>query len=70
MAKLVKLVYVIIVFYTLFLVATEIVSGIPCNDDVDCPQTLCEQLIADFKYMIDFKSECVSRMCACTGSPV
>ncbi|AES70822.1 putative Late nodulin [Medicago truncatula] len=67
MAKLVKFVYVIIVFYTLFLVGTEIVSGHACTVNADCEQSMCDPFCVGGYH---FTPICVIGWCVCVGNRV
>lgn len=58
MTKLVKFVYVVIMLVTLFLGATEVDSGVPCNVDADCPQTICNRFS-------NFNPRCNLGYCIC-----
>nr|QQO74634.1 nodule-specific cysteine-rich peptide G18 [Pisum sativum] len=44
MAKVVKIIYVMIIFVFLFFVATNVEAGksIKCSKDLDCPKSMCK----------------------------
>lgn len=58
MSKLVKFVYAVIMLVTLFLFTTEVDSGVLCNGDVDCPQTICNRFS-------NFNPRCNLGYCIC-----
>ncbi|KEH16264.1 putative Late nodulin [Medicago truncatula] len=45
MVEIVKFIYVMIIFFSLFLVVTKVDAVYWCFDNSDCPQHLCHELI-------------------------
>ncbi|RHN73981.1 putative Late nodulin [Medicago truncatula] len=56
MADIVKFIYVIIIFLSIFFFATNLEAGPICLEDFDCPKSMCWP---------SFKPRCSNGWCVC-----
>ncbi|AES97861.1 Nodule Cysteine-Rich (NCR) secreted peptide [Medicago truncatula] len=59
MTSFLKFVYIMVLFLSLFLIATDVKAFLKCDSDLDCPPKMCYSHLSFVPLCVDNHCDCI-----------